>query len=154
MINSKKTLAASKKVKTAVKDFTGGYACSQSVLAAFSDRYGLSRDHALRLAAAFEGGTAMQADVCGALVGAYLSGSLGLQIDWEQSEARISSIFKWYGKDFTSVPDFIEKHSGQSLKGLKIRYLDYDWSLNGKGEGGIGKVEERQEYDDGKDDKQ
>lgn len=77
MINSEKTPAASKTAKAAVKDFTGGYACSQAVLAAFADRYGLSRDHALRLAAAFEGGTAMQADTCGALVGVYLV--LGLE---------------------------------------------------------------------------
>lgn len=77
MINGKKNPAASKTAKAAVKDFTGGHACSQAVLAAFADRYGLSRDHALRLAAAFEGGTAMQADVCGALVGAYLV--LGLE---------------------------------------------------------------------------
>jgi hypothetical protein len=65
----------------------------------------------------------------------YLTNPLGLQIDRPKGEARISSIFKWYGKDFVSVPAFIEKHSGQSLKGLKIRDLDYDWSLNGKVEG-------------------
>jgi hypothetical protein len=63
----------------------------------------------------------------------YLTGSFGLQIDRPKGEARISSIFKWYGKDFPSVRAFVEKHSDQSLMGLKIRYLDYDWSLNGKG---------------------
>mgnify|MGYP006282991141 CR=1 FL=1 len=72
-----KKVAASMTVKAAVKDFMSGLACSQAVLAAFADRYGLSRKHALRLAAAFEGGTAMQADVCGALVGVYLV--LGLE---------------------------------------------------------------------------
>lgn len=69
------------------------------------------------------------------LVGRYLASPLGFQIDRAKGEARISSIFKWYGKDFPSVRDFIEKHSDQSLKRLTIRYLDYDWSLNGKGEG-------------------
>lgn len=77
MNNSEKASPASKTVKSAVKDFTRGLACSQAVLAAFAERYGLSRDHALRLAAAFEGGTAMQADACGALIGAYLV--LGLE---------------------------------------------------------------------------
>lgn len=76
-MNNNKQTPASLTVKSAVKDFTDGLACSQAVLAAFADRYGLSREHALRLAAAFEGGTAMQADVCGALVGAYLV--LGLE---------------------------------------------------------------------------
>ena len=60
----------------------------------------------------------------------YLGSPLGLQIDRAKGEARISSIFKWYGGDFPSVPDFVAKHSGQNMDGLKIRYLDYDWSLN------------------------
>lgn len=60
----------------------------------------------------------------------YLASPAGLVIDSNRGEARISSIFKWYGDDFSSVPDFIEKQSGKSVKGLKIRYLDYDWSLN------------------------
>ena len=68
---------ASAAVKAATADFASGLACSQAVLGAFADRYGLSRDHALRLAAAFEGGTGMQADICGALVGVYLV--LGLE---------------------------------------------------------------------------
>lgn len=64
-------------VKSAIKDFTSGFACSQAVLAAFADPYGLSREHALCLGAAFEGGTAKHGDICGALVGAYLV--LGLE---------------------------------------------------------------------------
>jgi hypothetical protein len=60
----------------------------------------------------------------------YLASSAGLVIDRAKSVARISSIFKWYGGDFPSVESFIDKHSGQSIKGLKIRYLSYDWSLN------------------------
>ncbi len=60
----------------------------------------------------------------------YLTSPAGLVIDQSKGAARISSIFKWYGSDFSSVPDFIEKHSGKSLNGLKIRYIDYDWSLN------------------------
>lgn len=60
----------------------------------------------------------------------YLASPAGLAIDRPKGEARISSIFKWYGGDFPSVPEFIEQHSGQSLNGLKIKYIDYDWSLN------------------------
>jgi len=62
----------------------------------------------------------------------YLASPAGLMINRAKREARVSSIFKWYGKDFSSVPAFVEKHSGKSLKGLKIRYLHYDWSLNEK----------------------
>ncbi len=60
----------------------------------------------------------------------YLTSPLGLKIDRKKGTASISAIFKWYGGDFTSVATFIEKHSGQSIQGLKINYLNYDWSLN------------------------
>lgn len=60
----------------------------------------------------------------------YLAGPRGLRIDRANGAAHISAIFKWYGEDFESVLDFVDKYSGQSVKGLKLRYLDYDWSLN------------------------
>ena len=60
----------------------------------------------------------------------YLSSPAGLRVERAKGEAHVSSIFKWYGKDFQSVPAFVAKYSGQSMDGLKIRYLDYDWSLN------------------------
>lgn len=41
---------ASVAVKAATEDFVSGLACSQAVLAAFAGRYGLGREHALRLA--------------------------------------------------------------------------------------------------------
>ena len=51
---------------------------------------------------------------------------------------RISSIFKWYGDDFRaaagSVPAFIAAHwpgPGVIHTQLPVRYLDYDWKLNG-----------------------
>lgn len=62
----------------------------------------------------------------------YLSTVYGLVVDRAKGEMRISSIFKWYGDDFSSVEGFVEKFSGKPVKGLKIRYLDYDWSLNGR----------------------
>ncbi len=50
----------------------------------------------------------------------------------------LSSIFKWYRADFESsagsLQTFIERHwSGHEVFGrnLPVRFLDYDWSLNG-----------------------
>ncbi len=50
----------------------------------------------------------------------------------------ISSLFKWYGGDFRaeagSIQAFIERHwprPGRFTPNLTVRYLDYDWSLNG-----------------------
>ena len=59
----------------------------------------------------------------------------------EGSILYISSIFKWYKEDFQNNPiSFFEKYAEGKLKKelisqkgrIKIKYLDYDWSLNGK----------------------
>jgi len=53
----------------------------------------------------------------------------------------VSSIFKWYSEDFKGgVVGFFMKYAGGELKErlhkqakeIKVEYLDYDWSLNGK----------------------
>lgn len=52
----------------------------------------------------------------------------------------VSSIFKWFSEDFQDdIKGFILKYASDELKAgigksgenLKIKYLDYDWSLNG-----------------------
>lgn len=48
----------------------------------------------------------------------------------EGNTAYISQIFKWFKKDFESVPNFIQQYSGQDISELKIKYQSYDWSLN------------------------
>lgn len=63
----------------------------------------------------------------------YLSSPAGFRLERGQGVVYISSIFKWYGGDFPSVSAFIGKYSGKKIAGLKIRYLDYDWTLNEKG---------------------
>ncbi len=54
-------------------------------------------------------------------------------------ELRLSSIFKWYRSDFESpaggVQAFLRRHwrgDGVIRDDARIRYLDYDWSLNGQ----------------------
>ena len=64
----------------------------------------------------------------------YLATPAGLVIDRKKGTASISAIFKWYGGDFASVPDFVSNYSLESIQGLKITYLKYDWSLNEMGE--------------------
>jgi len=53
----------------------------------------------------------------------------------------ISKIFKWFSEDFDNdVIGFLIKYAKEDLKkeleakrsNIKIKYLDYDWSLNGK----------------------
>lgn len=46
----------------------------------------------------------------------------------------LSTIFKWFGGDFTSggksIPEYIAPYIDGDTKGKKIKYTDYDWSLN------------------------
>ena len=55
------------------------------------------------------------------------------------AELGLSTIFKWYRSDFVtaegSLQGFIRRYwpgSGLIAEDAKIRYLDYDWSLNGR----------------------
>lgn len=49
--------------------FEEGYNCSQAVFGAFADRYGLTREQAMKLAASFGGGFGRLREVCGAVSG-------------------------------------------------------------------------------------
>lgn len=62
--------------KQAESFFAQGYSCSQSVLAAFAERFHLDRDQALRVAAAFGGGMSRAGETCGAVTGGLMA--LGL----------------------------------------------------------------------------
>lgn len=53
--------------------FEQGFTCGQAVLAAFADRHGLDREHALRLGCAFGGGVARTGGTCGAVNGALMA---------------------------------------------------------------------------------
>jgi C_GCAxxG_C_C family probable redox protein len=59
-------------VKQAVDMFNEGYSCSQAVVAAFGDRFGLDRDTALKISSGLGGGIGRTGDVCGAVTGAIL----------------------------------------------------------------------------------
>ena len=53
-------------------DFRSGFSCSQAILSAFAEQFGLDRDTALRIAAGFGGGMGRMAGTCGAVTGAYM----------------------------------------------------------------------------------
>ena len=60
----------------AVELFKSGYNCSQSVVAAFADLYGLSFEQALHVAASFGGGIGRMRRTCGAACGMFLLAGL------------------------------------------------------------------------------
>ena len=58
-----------KRVQRAVDNFMAGYGCCQSVVAAFSDLYGLDETLAKKIAAGFGGGVGRLRMMCGAVSG-------------------------------------------------------------------------------------
>lgn len=52
--------------------FAQGVCCSQAVLSAYAEEYGLDRDTALKVSAGFGGGMGRMAQTCGAVTGAYM----------------------------------------------------------------------------------
>jgi len=48
------------------------------------------------------------------------------------TSAEISQIFEWYGDDFGDVRSFINRYRSDNIdKSVSIKYISYDWSLNG-----------------------
>ncbi len=64
------------RVRRAVELFGQGYNCSQSVVAAFADLYGMSHDTALRVSASFGGGIGRMRQTCGAACGMFVLAGL------------------------------------------------------------------------------
>lgn len=82
----------------------------------------------------------------------FASSPHGFEIDKEDNKVYLSSIFKWYGKDFIKTYGNDDEFSGNAQqravlkyfnsklnpedsqfiasKDYKVKYLDYDWSLN------------------------
>lgn len=64
------------RIQKAVELFKDGYNCSQSVVAAFADMYGLTDEQALRISASFGGGIGRMRETCGAACGMFLLAGL------------------------------------------------------------------------------
>ncbi len=68
-------------------------------------------------------------------------------IDAAAGEVTLSEIFKWYKDDFgSSILDYIRRYASEeqrraidALKQPKIKYYDYDWSINDPGSRGRAK---------------
>ncbi|MDD7403186.1 MAG: C-GCAxxG-C-C family protein [Butyribacter sp.] len=60
----------------AIRLFKSGYNCSQSVFAAYADKYGIDEETAFRLSASFGGGMGRMREVCGAVSGMFMVAGL------------------------------------------------------------------------------
>lgn len=70
--------------QTAIERFEEGFSCSQAVLSAFSDAFGLDTHLALKISQPFGGGIAHRGEMCGAVSGALMV--IGLKYGRTQAE--------------------------------------------------------------------
>lgn len=64
------------RVEKAVELFKEGYNCSQSVVAAYADLYGFTKEQALKMSASFGAGIGRMRETCGAACGMFLLAGL------------------------------------------------------------------------------
>ncbi len=64
------------RIALAVSLFKEGYNCAQSVVAAFADQYGFTREQALHMSASFGGGIGRMRETCGAACGLFMLAGL------------------------------------------------------------------------------
>ena len=64
------------RIEKAVELFKEGFNCSQAVVGAFADKYGFTREQALKMSASFGGGIGRMRETCGAACGLFLLAGL------------------------------------------------------------------------------
>jgi C_GCAxxG_C_C family probable redox protein len=64
------------RIEKAVELFKEGFNCSQAVVGAFADKYGFTREQALRMSASFGGGIGRMRETCGAACGLFMLAGL------------------------------------------------------------------------------
>jgi C_GCAxxG_C_C family probable redox protein len=99
------------KAEKAKKQFEEGFSCALAVLSTYSDRFGLEKESALRIACGFGGGIGRTGRTCGAVTGAVMV--IGLkhgQVDVTDEEARQKThkLAKKFIDKFTALHGSIE----------------------------------------------
>jgi C_GCAxxG_C_C family probable redox protein len=90
------------KAENARSTFKQGFNCSQAVLSAFGEEFGLDAVMAYRVAAAFGGGMGHLGETCGAVTGAFMV--IGLKYGMTIADGSQS-----HQEAFSAVQDFVEK---------------------------------------------
>jgi C_GCAxxG_C_C family probable redox protein len=108
------------RVKRAVEMFSEGYSCSQAIVAAYGDRFGLDSSTALRIASGLGGGIGRTGNICGAVTGAILI--LGLKFGSTNPKDK-NAKYAAYKK----VQDFCEEFKAQSGSLICHELLGFDF---------------------------
>ncbi len=87
----------------AVECFNMGYNCSQSVLWAYCDQFGMEKEQALRVAGACGAGMGRMCETCGAVTGAFMVIGLKygkVEAEDEPSKEKAYALVKAFAKEF------------------------------------------------------
>ena len=105
----------------AADSFARGFNCSQSVLAAYAEQFGLTEEQALKVAGGFGGGMGRMAETCGAVTGAIMV--IGLKF----ASTTPGDI---QGKEnaYAVVREFVHRFKGRNVTVLCRELLDCDIS--------------------------
>ena len=60
-------------VERALACFKDNYNCSQSIFSTYAPRFGVNREHALKVASAFGGGIVRMGNICGTVTVAFMA---------------------------------------------------------------------------------
>ena len=96
--------------------FQDGYSCSQSVFSALAERWNISPEVSLRVAAGFGGGIGRSAGICGAVTGGIMS--LGLAQPDISPEANRSGKEKTYEVCRRFMREFEERNGSRVCSAL------------------------------------
>ena len=101
--------------------FTRGFNCSQSVLAAYAEQFGLTEELALKVAGGFGGGMGRMGETCGAVTGAIMV--IGLKF-------ASTTPGDMQGKEnaYAVVREFVHRFKGRNVTVLCRELLDCDIS--------------------------
>ena len=103
----------------ALKYFSDGYNCAQSVFAAFSEEMGMDEKTALRLSSAFGGGMGRLREVCGAVSGMFMVLSVLYGYDDAKDDdakkllySRVQALAEEFKKDYGTIicRDLLQMH--------------------------------------------
>jgi C_GCAxxG_C_C family probable redox protein len=93
-------------VEKAVSCFEEGFMCSQALLAAYAERFGMDRETALKVSAAFGGGMGRMGEICGAVTGAFMVIGLKygrIEIRDTRSHEKTTGLVKEFAQRFKSL---------------------------------------------------
>jgi C_GCAxxG_C_C family probable redox protein len=93
-------------IEKAVSCFEEGFMCSQALLTAYAGQFGVDRETALKVSAAFGGGMGRMGEVCGAVTGAFMV--IGLKygrtaVPDKRSHEKTTSLVKAFAERFKAL---------------------------------------------------